>query len=591
MTLTSGEPVYVASGTSVLVFLHEPDETPHQRNSILLCPSFGWQEQCAYRSLRAWATSLAVAGYPTARLTLPASGDSAGDPSEPDQLTRWTAAVEGTAGWLKERTGADRVVTIGIGLGGALAWLAACDGAAIDDLVLWAVPEKGRTMVRELQTQSALVSQQFPEDAHNDVDESDDLNLVGYRMSGDTRAQLTALRLTENAPARLTGRRVMLIGRSSLPVDRAMHEHVEKLGMEVEVAQGDDYDELMANPQQSLMPSATAAKVKAWLAAAPAETESGRRSSGMPAASERDTLTLDGANLIERPLRLQGLREENFAIVTQDLSSTPSPLAIVLVGAGALYHSGPNRAWVEIARRWAPRGVATVRLDLAGIGEADGDDPDLLTDASFYARWRADDTRGVMDQLSEMGIADRFILGGLCSGAYIALQAGLMDSRVRGLLLINMFAIQWSEALAAERGRRTAIANGLPVLRTRRKIDREFIEDAMKYVRPDRAWRLMRRSLEREEGKRAVAAFDHLRGADVETLMVLGQQEPLLEQFVRQGLMRELGRWPNLTLEQTPSRDHMFREFWLQRLVHDSIDRAIERVVASTGAGLALPTA
>jgi dienelactone hydrolase len=589
MTLPRSEPVYLSLDDEVLVFLHEPEAARRQPTAILLCPSFGWQEQCGYRSLRAWAMTLAAAGFPTARLTLPGSGDSAGLPSEPEQLSRWTVAVTGAATWLRERTAVARMVAIGIGVGGALAWLAACDGADIDDLVLWAVPAKGRTLVRELQSQSALVAQQFPEDTHNDVDDGDDLNLIGFRMTAETRAQLSELRLTESAPPRPDRRRILLLGRSSLPVDRAMHAHVEELGFDVRTAQGDDYDELMANPQQSLMPSATAAKVMAWLQDAPTVDAAPAAPAGPRPASERDHLSLGGEHIVERPLRLQGQRADLFAIVTQEVGATPTPLAVVMVGAGALHHTGPNRAWVEIARRWAARGVTTVRVDLAGIGEADGEDPELLTDASFYSPWRAVDTRGVLDQLSDLGIADRFVLGGLCSGANIALQTALTDQRVRGLLLINMFAFGFSEALATERGRRTQIAAGLPVLRTRR-FDRQLIRDGMQYVRPDRAWRLLRRSLEREEGRRAVAAFDYLRSAEVETLMVLGQQEALLEQFVRQGLMRKLGRWPNLTLEQTPSRDHMFREFWLQRLVHDSIDRAIERVVATNGAAVALPT-
>jgi hypothetical protein len=49
----------------------------------------------------------------------------------------------------------------------------------------------------------------------------------------------------------------------------------------------------------------------------------------------------------------------------------------------------------------------------------------------------------------------------------------------------------------------------------------------------------------------------------------------------RQGALDQLERWPNLTVERIPSTDHMFRALWLQRHVHESMDRGLDRVLAS----------
>ena len=59
----------------VLAFLHVPQGDP-RAVAVLLCPPFGWEEDCSYRARRRWAQVLADAGYATARLYLPGSGDS-----------------------------------------------------------------------------------------------------------------------------------------------------------------------------------------------------------------------------------------------------------------------------------------------------------------------------------------------------------------------------------------------------------------------------------------------------------------------------------------------------------------------------------
>ena len=375
----------------------------------------------------------------------------------------WIDAVGAAAAWLRERTDASRCLAFGIGLGGMLAYLAAREHDAIDDLALWAVPDRGRTLLREGKSLSKVIASDFPEDQGRDPAAAGDLELIGYLMTAETQAALSALQLSALALPGCDRRRVLLLSRGAVPVDPRLQDSLERQGAEVEVVRTTDYYALMVKPEQSQTPEATVAHVLDWLARGPAAAESRLALERTTPPPVRETPELEVAGgVVESPLGCSGTHGEVFGIVSRDPSAGPAPLALLLLSSGALPHTGPNRAWVEVARRWAARGIPTVRLDLAGIGEAGGEDPELRSDESTYESWRVDDVRGVLDQLQAAGIAERFVLGGLCSGANCSLQGALADSRVCGVLLINLFLVTWSGELIAERIRRAAIADGLP---------------------------------------------------------------------------------------------------------------------------------
>jgi alpha-beta hydrolase superfamily lysophospholipase len=564
--VTGGRPTYLGlepSGT--LTFLHEPcGAAAGVGTAVLLCPPFGWEEVCCSRSLRGAATLLARAGHPTARLTLPGTADGAGGPRDGDLVRRWIDAVAAAAAWLRERTDASRCLAFGIGLGGMLAYLAAREHDAIDDLALWAVPDRGRTLLHEGKSLSKVIASDFREDRGRDPAAAGDLDLIGYLMTAETQAALSALELSALALPDCGRRRVLLLSRGALPVDQALQDSLEGQGAEVAVRRTTDYYALMVKPEQSQTPEATVVQVVDWLAQGPAAAESrsalGRRTP--PRVRETSELEVAGG-VVESPLGYSGSHGEVFGIVSRDPTAGPAPLALLLLGAGALPHTGPNRAWVEVGRRWAARGIPTVRLDLAGIGEAGSEDPEVLTDDSMHESWRIDDVRGVLDQLQAAGTAERFVLGGLCSGANCSLHGALADSRVCGLLLINLFVVTWSGELITERSRRAAIADGLP----------------------NAGIHSLDCSAERRQGADAIAAFDQLRERGTEVLLLFGEQEALYQEFARQGLLDQLDRWPNLRLERIPSRDQMFRAQWLQRHVHERVDEALERMLARLPAG------
>ena len=69
----------------------------------------------------------------------------------------------------------------------------------------------------------------------------------------------------------------------------------------------------------------------------------------------------------------------------------------------------------------------------------------------FYEPAWLEDTAAVVEQLARRGVASRFLLGGLCSGAYWAWRTALRDDRVVALLLLNQWAFFYEPGLEEER--------------------------------------------------------------------------------------------------------------------------------------------
>jgi pimeloyl-ACP methyl ester carboxylesterase len=107
-----------------------------------------------------------------------------------------------------------------------------------------------------------------------------------------------------------------------------------------------------------------------------------------------------------------------------------------------------------MARSWAREGFRVVRLDLPGIGDTPAHEGDR--ENRIYAPTIVRDVRRAMDAEAAAHGAKRFVLLGLCSGAYAAFHVGVADPRVAGIVLINPLTFHWHEGDSLEvRTRRT----------------------------------------------------------------------------------------------------------------------------------------
>ena len=65
--------------------------------------------------------------------------------------------------------------------------------------------------------------------------------------------------------------------------------------------------------------------------------------------------------------------------------------------------------------------------------------------------------------------------------------------------------------------------------------------------------------------------------------MTLSEGEPLYDQFEREGRLTRLDAWPNVTLERIPDKDHEVRALPTQTLIHQQLDRCLERLLTRPG--------
>jgi pimeloyl-ACP methyl ester carboxylesterase len=126
---------------------------------------------------------------------------------------------------------------------------------------------------------------------------------------------------------------------------------------------------------------------------------------------------------VPRPVRFASNGRTLFGMLHD--AAAPRPAAGgVFLNAGPQNRVGPQRIYVEAARRFAAAGYVCLRIDLPGVGESTGDFPDNNLDCHDPAN-----VRGAVDLVRATG-AERVVLLGLCVGARVAVRAALADERV-----------------------------------------------------------------------------------------------------------------------------------------------------------------
>ncbi|MCW2951949.1 MAG: hypothetical protein JWQ48_1119 [Conexibacter sp.] len=551
---------------------------------VVLCAPFGNDDLCSYRSRREWAEQLAAAGHPTVRLDLPGTGNSAGDAHDDDLLEAWTDAIAAAAAWLREQSGCPRVAAVGIGLGGLLAYRAVALGAAIDDLALWATPARGRTFVRELHALARMeASAASATEPGEEAAESDgEMASAGFVLSAQTLAALEAVDLGQLPLPAPAGRRVLQLERDGIAPDARLRRALAATDVELTLAAGPGYGAMVTAPQRSQMPAEVVETVIAWLGhSAPAPVIAGPAPPAAAPTAPVASLSVDGAPIRETPITVALERGALFGVLSEPLDET-APICAVLLSAGAVRHIGPNRMWVELARRWAADGVPTLRVDLAGIGDADGEGYPMHEDGSFHATRFVDQVGAILDTLAARGLPQRFVLGGLCSGAYLAFHAAQRDERVAAALMVNPRTLFWSRRL--DRVRDARDVRKIRRLETWRKLIRGDISRA----RRQEIWRGIAAAVSalpselRERRRRGRAgdpledALDALERNATRLVAVFTAGEPLLEEMQRDGRLERIRR-RSMRVECIPGAliSHTLEPLPLQRAVAAVLDEEI----------------
>lgn len=577
--------------TPTFTVLHRPAGRARD-TAVLFLPPFGWEEVCSYRVLREWASRLCASGFPALRLTPPGSGDSAGHPRDPDRLAAWTAAVSAAAAALRADTRAGAVIAVGLGLGGILACRAVAAGAAIDGLVLWATPARGRDLVRELRVFARLeASQTFQGSGGPPPPRDGDLEVGGFVLSAQTQADLAAVDLAALRFPRGLPRGALLLERDGISTDRGLRDALESQDIAVTVAPGAGYAAMTSHPQESEMPESVIAGVRQYLDGGPgmaAQRSRGAEPGSGPAVTLSPVAEMkhDGAEIVEIPLQIPQAFGNLCGILAMPSSSAGS-LCVVMLNAGAIRRIGPNRMWVEAARRWATRGTPSLRLDVEGIGDAGGDVAPYADDAALYVPELVPQVRAALDCLQHRGVADRFVLAGLCSGAYWSLHAGLQDPRVAYAVMLNPRALAYDSGLAPARDLRRLFSEPLTWARLRHNVTGPRVRAVLRWLAgAPRRWLSARRAGvgPPSVADRTGAVLRQLMDAPLRALMIFSTAEPLEEELVAGGWIAELEQSANVEVEHIAVRDHTLRPCAAQQAAHTALDRAVERALALAGA-------
>lgn len=391
--------------------------------AIVLCSGLRRDASNAHRPFRILADQLAAEGYPTLRFDYMGTGDSC-DAEGGEYWAIWLGNVLAAADYARAVTGARQVVLIGLRIGAALATQAAAERDDVIGLILLDPILRGRAYIAQLMVEARLRTQEPP-------DFRDGLLLDELCLTGETVRRIKQQDSREVLPPQ--GCSVAIFSQAQSSSIAGCVETWRSAGISVTSQAFSGLESLLQPAHLAGQSPPDFMPIVSWLRAGfPVEQIDKTTAVTAPPAV---MLRHDGC--VETPLRF-GQQCRLFGILCRPDSGTQSDFAVIICNPGGDPHHGYARFSVEFARRLAASGITSLRFDFAGLGDSVPSSEQLDDDSlDVFTVDRNADVAAALDVLEPLGFR-RFALHGLCSGAFHAFQASLVDTRVAALLLINL---------------------------------------------------------------------------------------------------------------------------------------------------------
>ncbi len=129
---------------------HEARRAVGPVRAAVICPPIGQEYIRTNWGLRLLAKQLARKNIHVLRFDFAGHGDSYGSPQDIDSLSLWERDIDLAANWLQTTVGVDKVMLIGLRLGGTLAMNVALDHPAVHSIVAWEPVTCGSVYLQEL---------------------------------------------------------------------------------------------------------------------------------------------------------------------------------------------------------------------------------------------------------------------------------------------------------------------------------------------------------------------------------------------------------------------------------------------------------
>ena len=533
---------------------------------VVIVPPFGWEEMCSYRPLRFLARTLAERGLPVLRYDMPGSGDGSGGVLDEGLVEAWIQSIDDAAAELRATAGVQDVALLGVRMGGLLAAIAAGRGADVQDLILWGSASSGRSEMRELRAYANMERWEFgTEDPPPQPVPG--FEVGGFLIAPETQRDLEALDVTKVAG--LGGRRVLILSRDDVAGDAKLVRAFESAGCEVRAGTGAGYSAMMTMPHEAVAPTAAAQTIAEFLAG-PQRVRTVCAKPGPQLAmvdhAVRETIFLSES-------------EKMFGILAEPAHGARSKCCILFLNAGGVRHTGPNRLWVDAARTAATEGFASLRMDLCGIGESEGEE--CLDIPALYQERLVQQVEQAMATLRSRRGFEQFAVIGLCAGAFWAFHAAARNRDIASAILFNPRLFFWDPEVDRRRLVRRG-ARGIVSLKDWLRLLRggfhlKDLKRALDIVLAKSRDGLTGTFSQRQIPARKLAeAWNKIRRNRARVTLVFTEGEPLLQEMEDERQMPP----EHVKLVRVPKCGHTFRPQWSQRIVNDLIRSEIDILVS-----------